>query len=89
MRFRLAQILDALEGAGLVVGVRGELPEFVDGLADDSRQVARDSLFIAIRGSARDGHDYLGRAAELGAAAAMLEDPDRTTLPAIIVREGR
>jgi UDP-N-acetylmuramoyl-L-alanyl-D-glutamate--2,6-diaminopimelate ligase len=89
MRFRLAQIVDALEAAGLLVGVRGTLPEFVDGLADDSRQVVPGSIFIAIRGSARDGHDYLPRAAELGAAAAMLEDDSRTTLPAIIVREGR
>jgi UDP-N-acetylmuramoyl-L-alanyl-D-glutamate--2,6-diaminopimelate ligase len=89
MRFRLGQILEALESADLLEEVRGTLPEFVDGISDDSRQVAPGSLFIAIRGSVRDGHDYLDRAAELGAGVAMLEDVSRTKLPAIVVREGR
>src|SRR6185503_4297180 len=39
--------------------------------------------------SERDGHDYLDRAAASGAAAAVVEDPARTSLPAILVRDGR
>ena len=89
MRFRLGLIVEALEKAGLLAEIRGELPEFVDGISDDSRNVESESIFIAIRGSARDGHDFLDRAKELGAAAAMVEDPSRTKLPAIVVREGR
>ena len=89
MSFELARIVQALEQVGLLVEVRGDLPDVVDGISDDSRDVASGSLFIAIRGSARDGHDYLDRAKELGASVAMVEDPSRTTLPAIVVREGR
>ncbi len=89
MRIQLGRILSALEGAGLLAGTRGELPEIVDGLTDDSRQATRGSLFIAVRGSLRDGHDFLDRAEAAGSSVAMVEDPSRTHLPVIIVRQGR
>jgi UDP-N-acetylmuramoyl-L-alanyl-D-glutamate--2,6-diaminopimelate ligase len=89
MRFALDTIKAALDREGLLVGARGELPQSFEGISDDSRSVVRSSLFIAVRGSMRDGHDYLDRARELGAAAAMVEDPSRTNLPAIVVRHGR
>ena len=89
MRFPLEQITGALKHAGLLEGVRGSLPDSFESICDDSRKIANGALFIAVRGSARDGHDYLDKAKELGAAAAMVEDPSRTTLPVIIVREGR
>ncbi len=89
MRFQLGRIVEALGKAGLLTEVRGELPQTVDGISDDSRHVAPGSLFIAIRGSARDGHDYLDRAKQLGALAALVEDACRTDLPVIVVREGR
>ena len=89
MRFALDTIKAALDRDGLLAGVKGELPESFESISDDSRKVASGSLFIAIRGSMRDGHDYLDRARELGASAALVEDASRTELPAIIVREGR
>jgi UDP-N-acetylmuramoyl-L-alanyl-D-glutamate--2,6-diaminopimelate ligase len=89
MRFQLSQLLEALESAGLLVETRGQLPQLVEGISDDSRYVAPDSLFIAVRGSVRDGHDYLGAAEKAGATVTMVEDAARTKLPAIVVREGR
>ena len=89
MEFRLARLIEALEEASLLVGTRGALPESVSGVSDDSRSVVPGSIFLAVRGSVRDGHDYLDRAAQKGAAVAMVEDADRTNLPVIIVREGR
>jgi len=89
MRFPLANVTSALEAAGLLAAVRGTLPEFVDGIADDSRHVAPNSLFLAVKGAVLDGHDYLERAQKSGAVAAMVEDPARTSLPSIVVREGR
>ena len=89
MPFALDTITTALDREGLLAGVKGHLPESFEAISDDSRNVRPSSLFIAVRGSTRDGHDYLERAQELGAAAAMVEDPSRTTLPSIIVREGR
>ena len=89
MRFQLARLIEALDSANLLEGTRGELPETVEGLSDDSRAVIPGSLFLAVRGSVRDGHDYLETAEKKGAVAAMVEDASRTGLPAIIVREGR
>jgi UDP-N-acetylmuramoyl-L-alanyl-D-glutamate--2,6-diaminopimelate ligase len=89
MRFQLARLIEALETANLLAGTRGQLPETVEGLSDDSRSVIPGSLFLAVQGSVRDGHDYLDAAEKKGAVAAMVEDPSRTSLPAIIVREGR
>jgi UDP-N-acetylmuramoyl-L-alanyl-D-glutamate--2,6-diaminopimelate ligase len=87
--FSLQHVADALAAAGLLVERRGALPDSARGISDDSRAVTPGSLFIAVRGSARDGHDFLGAAAERGAAAALVEDPSRTALPALVVRDGR
>ena len=82
-------VLDALREAGELVSVEGTLPETGTGIADDSRVVSLGGLFVAVRGSARDGHDYLAAAQAGGATAAIVEDAGRTTLPRLIVRDGR
>jgi UDP-N-acetylmuramoyl-L-alanyl-D-glutamate--2,6-diaminopimelate ligase len=46
-------------------------------------------LFVAIRGTTHNGHDYLPAAADAGAGAAIVEDPSRTALPALVVNHGR
>ena len=40
---------------------------FVLGVSIDTRSLEPGSLFVALRGTTIDGHDYLARAAELGA----------------------
>ena len=87
--FPLRRVTDALARAGLLVERRGTLPDDALGIADDSRRVKRGDIFIAVRGSIGDGHDYLGGAEASGAVAAIVEDPSRTNLPAIVVRDGR
>jgi UDP-N-acetylmuramoyl-L-alanyl-D-glutamate--2,6-diaminopimelate ligase len=82
-------ILDALRDAGLLAGTRGALPPTVSALTDDSRAVVRGTLFVAVRGAERDGHAYLDAAATAGAVAAIVDDPSRMTLPAIVVRDTR
>ncbi|MFL5576001.1 MAG: UDP-N-acetylmuramoyl-L-alanyl-D-glutamate--2,6-diaminopimelate ligase [Gemmatimonadaceae bacterium] len=89
IQFPIQRVTDALAAAGLLVERRGELPSTVHGITDDSRAVKPGALFVAVRGSARDGHDFLAAAAAQGAAAAMVEDASRTTLPALVVRDGR
>ena len=44
MRFALAGVTSALEAAGLLAAVRGSLPEFVDGISDDSRAVREETF---------------------------------------------
>jgi UDP-N-acetylmuramoyl-L-alanyl-D-glutamate--2,6-diaminopimelate ligase len=89
MTIPMQRITAALTAAGLLVEVRGELPAAVTSVEDDSRRVSQGSLFIAIKGSERDGHAYLDKAQGAGAAAAVVEDRNRTTLPAIVVKDGR
>src|SRR5687767_13140261 len=89
MSIATQRLTAALTAADLLVEVRGELPEHVASVEDDSRRIERGGLFIAVKGSERDGHDYLDRAREGGAAVAVVENPKRTTLPAIVVRDGR
>ncbi|MFL5595656.1 MAG: UDP-N-acetylmuramoyl-L-alanyl-D-glutamate--2,6-diaminopimelate ligase [Gemmatimonadaceae bacterium] len=89
MKVSLGAIKTALVERGLLVNVQGNLPEYADGISDDSRKLQDRELFIAVRGWSNDGHDFLAAAAKRGAAAAIVEDGGRTTLPSLVVREGR
>jgi UDP-N-acetylmuramoyl-L-alanyl-D-glutamate--2,6-diaminopimelate ligase len=82
-------ILDALNAAGLLVETRGALPESVATVSDDSRAMRAGALFLAVRGAERDGHEFLGAAQTAGATAAVVDEPLRTGLPAIVVRDTR
>lgn len=62
-----------------VVAATGGRPE---GLADgpigsvsiDSRDIEPEALFVAIKGDSHDGHDFVARALEQGAAAALVSE---------------
>ncbi len=66
----------------------------VTGLAYDSRQVTPGALFVALRGAASDGHDFIAQAMNKGAAALMIH-ADRASwygahgLPLVIVLSTR
>lgn len=85
----VARLLGALHAAGLLVSTRGVLPQTVSAITDDSRHVVRDALFLAVRGVQQDGHDFLPAAEQAGATLALVADPTRTELPALVVREAR
>ncbi|HEY9228996.1 MAG TPA: UDP-N-acetylmuramoyl-L-alanyl-D-glutamate--2,6-diaminopimelate ligase [Gemmatimonadaceae bacterium] len=89
MHAEIDRIARALDEAGLLVERRGALPAAVSGITDDSRTVKTGHLFVAVRGSERDGHDYLEAAAKAGASAAIVQDPSRTSLPSLVVNDGR
>ncbi|MGE0775398.1 MAG: UDP-N-acetylmuramoyl-tripeptide--D-alanyl-D-alanine ligase, partial [Sphingomonadaceae bacterium] len=46
-----------------------------NGVAFDSREVGQGDLFIALRGEATDGHRFLAKAFENGAAGALVSEP--------------
>ncbi|MFN3952625.1 MAG: UDP-N-acetylmuramoyl-L-alanyl-D-glutamate--2,6-diaminopimelate ligase [Thermaurantimonas sp.] len=54
-------------------GVRGNVHTAVHSVAFDSRQVEKDSLFVAVVGTVSDGHQYIGQAIEAGAVAVVCE----------------
>ncbi|HEX3868526.1 MAG TPA: UDP-N-acetylmuramoyl-L-alanyl-D-glutamate--2,6-diaminopimelate ligase [Gemmatimonadaceae bacterium] len=89
MHVDLEAIARALDEAGLLVERRGSAPAFVAGVTDDSREVRAGSLFVAVRGTDRDGHDFLAAAERAGAAAAIVQDASRTDLPVLVVADAR
>jgi UDP-N-acetylmuramoyl-L-alanyl-D-glutamate--2,6-diaminopimelate ligase len=89
MHADIGAIAGALDEAGLLVERRGNSDVSLTDVTDDSRVVSEGALFIAVKGTERDGHDYLAAAADSGAAAAIVEDPSRTELPALVVNDGR
>ena len=46
----------------------------IDAICSDSRKVTRGSLFVAVKGYAVDGHEYISRAIGKGARAVIYED---------------
>ena len=89
--FSLHDVIAALQSAQLLHERRGTLPATANGITDDSRLVRPGTLFVAVRGTERDGHDYLELAQRAGAVAAVVEQASRVpaNMPALIVRDGR
>ena len=40
----------------------------------DTRAIAKDSLFVAFKGTSFNGHDFVGKALEAGAAGAVVSE---------------
>jgi UDP-N-acetylmuramoyl-tripeptide--D-alanyl-D-alanine ligase len=61
------------------------------GVSTDSRTIARDELFVAIRGEHFDGHAFLDAAKQRGAAGAMVDEAyaGNAPLPLLVVDETR
>lgn len=53
----------------------------------DSRKCRAGSLFVALPGATADGHEFIGAAAQNGAAAALVTSPDAdVALPQLVVK---
>ena len=59
------------------------------GCSTDSRELNSGELFIAIKGEHFDGHDYLMKAKQRGASAAMVTNSDQQCLPTLVVQDTR
>lgn len=73
----------------LLDGMASDVPELdIAGISLDSRTVKKGDLFVALRGASQDGREFLKQAADLGAAAALVEDAipgEGAPLPAVVV----
>lgn len=63
-----AEIAEATGGAA-------SAPFAVSGVAFDSREVGKGDLFVAMKGEATDGHRFVGKAFDQGAAGAIVSEP--------------
>ncbi|MDB5251167.1 MAG: UDP-N-acetylmuramoylalanyl-D-glutamate--2,6-diaminopimelate ligase [Flaviaesturariibacter sp.] len=68
----MKKLSDILYGVKLAA-VSGSTDVEVSNVQIDSRQVAAGSLFIAVKGAASDGHDFIGKAIGQGASAVLCE----------------
>jgi UDP-N-acetylmuramoyl-L-alanyl-D-glutamate--2,6-diaminopimelate ligase len=82
----LADLIAALPHAD----VYGDTAISVAALTSDSRQVRPGSLFVAYRGVAVDGHDYVPQAVANGAVAIVAERTiSGLNIPLVVVPDGR
>ncbi|MDB5150848.1 MAG: UDP-N-acetylmuramoyl-L-alanyl-D-glutamate--2,6-diaminopimelate ligase, partial [Mucilaginibacter sp.] len=75
MRY-LSDIIDGLAFTEL----QGSADVEITAIAFDSRAVIPGSMFVAVKGTVVDGHDYIEQAIKKGAVAVICEDlPAHTT----------
>ena len=66
---KLSELLNGVS----TVSTRGELEQEITGVSIDSRRVVEGHVFVAVRGTVADGHQYIGKAEQLGARAVVCE----------------
>lgn len=71
--------------------VTGDLDVSINTLAYDSRKVVPDSIFVALRGSKSDGHEFIDKAMKQGATVIVAEiaPPDSSTTTWVHVNNSR
>ena len=69
-----------------LIKVDGKMDLEISGINQDSRLVISGDLFICIKGSKVDGHQYLKQAAERGAIAAVVQDWPKETYGLTIIQ---
>jgi UDP-N-acetylmuramoyl-L-alanyl-D-glutamate--2,6-diaminopimelate ligase len=70
----LAEIIKEIEQ----VSVRGDLNRQISGIVFDSRKIEQGSLFVAVKGTRTDGHDYIKDVIAAGASAVICEHFEET-----------
>ncbi len=60
-----------------------------DGVSIDSRKLASGNLFVALKGEKFDGHQFVPNAAASGAAGAIVQMLQETSLPQVFVDDSR
>ncbi len=67
---KLSEIISNLK----VLQTIGDTERNIEGINIDSRLIKENYLFVAIKGTVADGHNYINKAVELGAKAILCED---------------
>ncbi len=67
---KLSELLKTIKPLSIEGSAEGE----ITGVDIDSRRIAPGHLFVAIKGTQTDGHAYIAKATELGAAAVLCEE---------------
>src|SRR3984957_10178048 len=70
--FTLAEVVEATGGSLLRAAPTVATGDRIRGVSIDTRSIESGSIFVALRGEASDGHNYLPQAAASGATAAIV-----------------
>jgi UDP-N-acetylmuramoyl-L-alanyl-D-glutamate--2,6-diaminopimelate ligase len=68
----MMKIKDIIKGIN-VLSSSGDVNALASDIVFDSRQVTESSMFVAVKGSRTDGHDYIGSVIDAGAIAIICE----------------
>ena len=82
------KLRELLEGLSLV-SATADLEMEISGVSYDSRTTRPGDLFVAMTGFETDGHAYIPKAAEAGAAAVLCQRPPENGLPYVQVENSR
>ncbi len=82
------KLKELLRGLG-VLELHADEALDITGVQYDSRQVSPGDLFVAISGFQTDGHKYIPKAMENGAACVVCEKKPETDIPHVLVPDAR
>nr|WP_325185837.1 UDP-N-acetylmuramoyl-L-alanyl-D-glutamate--2,6-diaminopimelate ligase [uncultured Oscillibacter sp.] len=82
---RLKELLEGLSVLSATADLELEIPS----VSYDSRTVTPGGLFVAMTGFAADGHDFIGKAVEAGAAAVLCQRAPEGDVPYVRVADSR
>lgn len=81
---KLSELIEGFEPAEVV----GDASVDITGIAIDSRAVDRGDLFVALRGTAVDGHEFVGDAVARGASALITDHAlPSSAVPVVVVSD--
>ncbi|REL28074.1 UDP-N-acetylmuramoyl-tripeptide--D-alanyl-D-alanine ligase [Thalassotalea euphylliae] len=61
----------------------------INAISTDSRALASEQVFLALKGPNFDGHKFVEQVAELGGVAVIVDHPVATSLPQVVVADTR
>ncbi len=89
---KLAELINDIgclpEGCGASNGGPGCNPE-ISAITCRAQDITPGGLFVAVKGFAADGHDFIGQAVELGASAVVCERPADVDIATVTVGNSR
>ncbi|MDU9049949.1 MAG: UDP-N-acetylmuramoyl-L-alanyl-D-glutamate--2,6-diaminopimelate ligase [Candidatus Electrothrix sp. Rat3] len=84
LRWTIPHLLKALQGRTIIQ--QGKQTSLFGQISTDTRTLAQGDIFVALTGENFDGHDYLGTAAEAGAAVVIAQqEVEKDVLPEHVV----
>jgi UDP-N-acetylmuramoyl-L-alanyl-D-glutamate--2,6-diaminopimelate ligase len=81
-------LLDELRRADCLLVAPPDAPD-PSGIGVDSRTIRPGMLYLALRGSQADGHRFVADAVRRGAGAVLVETPQQSGVPEIVVRDSQ